>query len=210
MVRRFDRHRQLHCRFGHGHGFIGTPELGAIDHVCPVNQLFHRTRIEPKFFFRHMRQELGAGPVIGIVKLLLLVALAIMLSVLRRKKGALVMVKPPGDLGRRRVLKIDDHVFIAIEVALVKKRSGAMHQTAELEGCVRANALAVEAIKHGRRCGSVKALAVVEHPYFQSALSFVPLESGNSKATRNDIRRTLLSSDRVWISSRKTNPNSYL
>src|SRR5262249_8256455 len=79
-----------------------------------------------------------------------------------------------------------------------------MHQAGELELGIGTNAFAIEAIKHGSRCRPVKALAVVKHPDFQSALSFAHLSFGNSKATRNDTWQTLLSSEPHGSESRET------
>ncbi len=80
-----------------------------------------------------MRQKAGAGRVIGIEELVraahrVLLAVEKALLVFRRQKRRLMMVEPPCDLRRSRVLEVDDGVLIAAEFALVKQRAGAMHQ----------------------------------------------------------------------------------
>jgi hypothetical protein len=36
-------------------------------------------------------------------------------SIFRRKESALMMIEPPGQLGRVRVLEVHDYVLIAVE-----------------------------------------------------------------------------------------------
>ena len=66
------------------------------------------------------------------------------LLVLGREKGRQMMVEPPCDLGRGRVLEVDDGVFIAGKLALVEERAGAMHQAVIFVAGVGGDALAVE------------------------------------------------------------------
>src|SRR6185312_6773738 len=142
--------------------FFRTLELCAVDNIGPANQLFYRARIEAKLLLRHMRQELGAGFVFRIKELLALVAQAIMLRIFRREKSALMMVKPPGNLGRSGILEIDNGILIAIEIGFIEERACAMHQSCELEVHIRPDAFAIEAGKQRRRGCSVKTFAVTK------------------------------------------------
>lgn len=73
-----------------------------------------------------------------------------------------MMVEPPGDTRRGGVLEIDDGVFVTDELAFVKKRTGAVHESVILVGSFRVHTLAMEPCKE--RCGasSVEAFVVVE------------------------------------------------
>ena len=86
------------------------------------------------------------------------------------------MVEPPANFRRGRVFKIDDHIFIAIEVLLIEQRARPVHQAAELKIHVVADPLPVETGKQRSRCSSIEALIVKEDPDFHSALPF-PLVS---------------------------------
>src|SRR6185437_7308562 len=89
------------------------------------------------------------------------------LRIFRREKGALMMVKPPGNLRRSRILKVDNGIFIAVKIGFIKERACTMHQPCELEVHIRSDAFAIEAGKQRRRGCSVKTFAVKKDPYFQ-------------------------------------------
>src|SRR5215471_15739298 len=110
-----------------------------------------------------------------------------MVGVFRAKEGALMMVKPPRDTRRWRVLKINDGVFIAVEVGLVEQRAGPVYQAGELKFGVFIDDFPVKAGKQGRRGGPVKTLVVVKDPNLHSALS--PRVGGKCKSITNDIPR---------------------
>jgi hypothetical protein len=55
-----------------------------------------------------------------------------------------VVIEPPGDFGRRRVFEVDNGVFVAGKVGLVKQGAGAVDEAPELVGGVGANAFLVE------------------------------------------------------------------
>ena len=84
------------------------------------------------------------------------------LMVLLGKKGREVVVEPPCDARRGRVLEVDDGVFVAGEIAFVEERSGAVHQPVILVDRVRHHALAVESREERGAASSVEALVVVE------------------------------------------------
>jgi hypothetical protein len=56
-----------------------------------------------------------------------------------------MVVEPPGDARRGRVLEVDDGVLIAGEVGLLKERAGAVDEAVVLVERVGGDALAVEA-----------------------------------------------------------------
>src|SRR5260370_6147979 len=105
------------------------------------------------------------------------------------------MIKPPGDLGRGRILEVDNDIFLAIKVPFIKKSAGAVHQAAELKLGIRPYPLAVKTREHGGRSGAVKALAMIKNPYFQSIHPSQQLREKTFKAIRNDTCTWLLSSD---------------
>jgi hypothetical protein len=89
------------------------------------------------------------------------------LGVSGREEGALVMIEPPGDLGRTGVLEIDDSILVAVELLLVEKRARTMDQAGEDEFGVLANALAIKTREQRGGGSSVKAFVVIEDPYSQ-------------------------------------------
>jgi hypothetical protein len=101
-----------------------------------------------------------------------------MLGVGLSQKRALVMIKPPRDLGRAGILEIDDGVLIAVELLLVKQGARPVDKASELEFRITANALAVKAGKQCSRGRSIKALIVIENANSQM---HSPLEQ-NSRA----------------------------
>ena len=85
------------------------------------------------------------------------------------------MVEPPGNFGRTRVLEINDGILVAIKFGFIKKRSGAMQQSAENELRIFANALLIKTRKQGGRAGPIEALVVIKDFDSQSAaISVVP------------------------------------
>ena len=85
-----------------------------------------------------------------------------MLVILGREEGRLVVIEPPGDLGRGGVLEIDDGVFVAGEVALVKQGAGAMDKAVILIVSSRVDALAMEACEERSRACTVKTFVVIK------------------------------------------------
>ncbi|HEX8811517.1 MAG TPA: hypothetical protein VF742_05955 [Terracidiphilus sp.] len=72
--------------------------------------------------------ETGTGFEIGVVELAVALILLKVLGVSRREEGALVMVEPPGNVGRTGVFEIDNSVFVTVELFLVEQRTGAVDQ----------------------------------------------------------------------------------
>src|SRR5438309_3113588 len=187
VVGGFNGHRQLHGWLGHFHGFFRTLKLGAVNNIGPANQLFNGMGIKAKFLLCHMRQKFGAGSVFRVEKLPAFIAKAIMVRVFRREECALMMVKPPGDLWRRGIFKIDDGVLVAIEISLIEESARAMDQSGELEVHVRPDAFAVEARKQRGRGRPVKTFAVKKDPDLQKTFLYSEKLNALSKATRYDI-----------------------
>jgi hypothetical protein len=115
-------------------------------------------------------QKAGTGDVFGIVELPL-ACLRIKLSrqemgvVLRRQESAQMVVEPPGDRWRGRILKVDNRVFIAAEFSFVEQRAGAVHQTAEFVFRGGRDAFAMEARKQRGRTCAVKTFVVIKNAY---------------------------------------------
>lgn len=98
-----------------------------------------------------------------------------------------MVIKPPGNFGRRRIFEIDNGVLITVKIFFIEQRAGAVHQARELKIDVRANTLAIKTRKQGRRGGSVKTFAVKKHPDFQKTFLMLVKIGAPGKATRNDI-----------------------
>ena len=87
-----------------------------------------------------------------------------MLGVLRGEKGALMVVKPPGDFRRGGILEVHDGVLVAIKIRFIKECACPVNQSGELKLRVRADALAIKTREQGRRCRPIETLAVKEDP----------------------------------------------
>ena len=88
---------------------------------APVNELRERLHVESEFGAGYVGQQLGAGLIVSIVKLVAAAVLAEILGVGGSKERALVMVKPPGHARRAGIFEIDDGIFIAIKERLPGK-----------------------------------------------------------------------------------------
>src|SRR4051812_16981932 len=75
----------------------------------------------------------------------------------RREERALMMIKPPGDAGRIRILEIDDHIFIAVEYAVVERLTRAVSHARQPELAVRIHAFAIKSRKNSGGRGSIEA-----------------------------------------------------
>jgi hypothetical protein len=140
----------------------------AIDHVGPVHEFSHRGRIESEALLRDHRNEAGARLEGRIVKLFITLVPLKVSRVGSGEKRALMMVEPPGNLGRAGVLEVDDRIFVTIEMRFVKQRSGSMQEAGKNKVRITADALAVKAGEERRGAGSVKALVMIENSDFQS------------------------------------------
>jgi len=84
-----------------------------------------------------------------------------------------VVIEPPGNLRRGRILEVHDGVFVAGELAFVKQRSGTMDQAVVLVSGVFGDAFAMESRKQRGGAGAVKAFVVIEDPNPQNSHSLV-------------------------------------
>ena len=77
-----------------------------------------------------------------------------------------MMIEPPGDGRRSRILKIDNGILIAGKFPLVKQGSGAVDQSAEFIIRARSDAFAMEAREQRGRTGSIETFIVIKNTYF--------------------------------------------
>src|SRR5258708_9230920 len=84
-----------------------------------------------------------------------------------RKKSALVVIEPPGDLRRAGILEIDDGILVAVKLLLVKESARAMQQAGIDEVHIAADSFPVETGEQGRRASPVKTLVVIKDPHSQ-------------------------------------------
>ena len=169
VLRGFDDQGQLHRRRGHLHRRLRALIQRAVHDVGPVNQLGNRLRIEPELRRPDMRQKAGAGCVVGIEKFPRCRTPGPSGS-LRKcswscgvRNAREMMVEPPGDLRRGRILEVDNRVLVAGKLALIKQRASPMHQPVIIVGGVLRDALAMEPRKQRCGTGPVETLVVVEH-----------------------------------------------
>ena len=167
ILRGLDDQCQLHRRCGHLDGRFGALVQCTVHDVGPVNQVGDRCGIESETCRADVRQKAGARGVVRIEELArsadrVLLAGKKMLVILRGEKGREMVVEPPGNARRGRVLEVDNRVFIARKLTLVEECTGAMDEAVIVIPCVAVDALAMKARKEGRGAGSVEALVVIE------------------------------------------------
>src|SRR5882724_6657011 len=130
----------------------------------PMNQIAQRFRIKTKFRLSDKRDEFSAGLAGCIEKLLSRFVLAKVSFILRREKCRLVMIEPPGQLFRWRILEIDDRVFIAVKhIAFEQEVPGAMQQAAIFNVGVVVNSFEIKTGKRRRRGNAVKTMSVIKN-----------------------------------------------
>jgi hypothetical protein len=79
-----------------------------------------------------------------------------------------VVIEPPRDARRGRVLEIDNRVFVACEFALIKESPGAMHQPVVVVNGIARDALAVKVREQRGAASSVKTFVMVEDTNLQN------------------------------------------
>ena len=102
-----------------------------------------------------------------------------------REKRALVMIEPPGNVGRTGVLEVDDGVFVAVKVFLIEERACPVEQSGVDELPVAANTFPIEARKQRSRTRTIKTLVVIKNPNSQ-ACSF-PTRPPGPKVKTNRV-----------------------
>ena len=85
-----------------------------------------------------------------------------------------MVIEPPCDARRGRVLEVDDSVLVACELAFVKECAGAVNQAVVGVGRAGVDALAME--PREQRCGAcpIEALVVIEDANLQAVHSPAP------------------------------------
>lgn len=132
-----------------------------------------------------------------------------MLHILGPQKSALMMVEPPGQSGRGRILEIDNHILVAIKYSALKRVRCFVRHPSVQEFGFRMNTLAVKARENSSRRRAIEAFIVeadsnVQFPlpplaYRQTSLrgksikmdapyALVKRQAGR-KETRNRFRR---------------------
>jgi hypothetical protein len=129
-----------------------------------VHEIGNRLRVEAEALLGDHGNEACTGFEIRIVELPVALVLLKMGRIVRTQERALVVVEPPGNLGRTRVLEIDDGVLVASEVFLVEERACAVQQATVFKIDVTADALAVKPSEERGGGGSVEAFVVKENP----------------------------------------------
>jgi len=96
---------------------------------------------------RDHRDEAGTGFETGIIKFAVGLFLLKVRSIGGAQESAFVMIEPPGDFRRRRVLEIHNRILVSGEVGFVEQRTGTVEKAGKLELDVTADPLAVKAGK---------------------------------------------------------------
>jgi hypothetical protein len=80
-----------------------------------------------------------------------------------------MMIEPPGEKRRGRVLEVHDGILSAgIKPALLKQESGTVHQPAIVKPLHRPDTLSVKAREQRRRTRAIKTFIVIKDPTVQS------------------------------------------
>src|ERR1700730_2134226 len=78
----------------------------------------------------------------------------------RREKRALMMIKPPGYLGRVRILEIHNHILVAVKQPVLPGVLGAVCHPREREIGAVVETLAIETIEQRSGCCAVETTVV--------------------------------------------------
>jgi len=110
-----------------------------------------------------------------------------------------MMIKPPGNFFRARILKIHDHILIPIEIGFIEQSAGAMQKARIEEHHIITNSLAIESGKQRCRGGAIETTIMIKNFDSQKLPHSLPLAAGQFlvpglKGNRNAISETLLSS----------------
>ena len=173
ILARFDDQGELHGGLGHFDRGLGALVESAIHNVRPVDQLRYRRRVKTETGLRDVGDKTGAGGVVRVVEMAITRAAVPlpckkMLLIRRGKKGAQMVIEPPGDARRSAVLEVDNRVLVTGKVRLLKERAGPMHQPVKTVLCIRADAFAVKAHEERSRARSIKAPVVIENADLQT------------------------------------------
>src|ERR1700690_1572231 len=133
-----------------------------------MNQLGERLGVESEFLRRDGGQEFRAGFESWIVEFLARAVLLEIGGIFRREKRALMMIEPPGQARRTRVLEIHDGVLVPVEYTILKRLRSLMRHSRIAEFGLRIDSLAVKPRENRGRRGPVEALIVEEDFYVHS------------------------------------------
>src|SRR5690348_10493615 len=111
--RRLNHEGQLRGGFGDFHGSLRRRVLRAVNDVAPMNQIFEWPRIKSKFVLRYRSDEFGARAIVWLIKHVRDGMFSKLPGILRSEERALVMIEPPGQFRRVRILEVHDHILIA-------------------------------------------------------------------------------------------------
>ena len=171
---RFDDQRQLHRWRGHLHRRLRALIEGAIDDVRPTGSIPRpEAGSKPNRVSAMWGDEAGAGGVCRVIETpvdetAVLQTAQVLGVVFWSQKGAEVVIEPPCQAGRGRILEVDNGVFIPGEIVILEQGPRPMHQTVVLVFYVGANALPVKTGKQRGRAGSVETAIVIEDAHLQS------------------------------------------
>ena len=76
-----------------------------------------------------------------------------------------MVIEPPRDLRRVRVLEVHDHILVAVEQPALPGIRGAVRHTAEMEFGGSVEAFTVEAVEERGGGGAIEAAIVETEPY---------------------------------------------
>src|SRR5215470_17343500 len=82
------------------------------------------------------------------------------------QESRLMMIEPPRQFWRRRVLEIDNRIFIAVEHVFVEKIAGPVQQTAVVHLSLLIDSFVIKPGEGGRRSDAVKAVTVIKDAKF--------------------------------------------
>src|SRR5229473_5186525 len=190
--RGFNHQGELRGRLGKLDGRLRRRILRSVNDVAPVDQVRERLGIEAELFAGNGRDELGAGLVLRLVKHVRTRVRAELLGVGRGKKGALVMVEPPGHFRGVGKFEIHDDVLVAIEEAGFPGLRGPVGHAREAELRVLVEAFAIKTVKESGGSSAIKAAIVKAEPDLGHKRASSPLRipSARGKWRRSQPRCT--------------------
>ena len=130
-----------------------------------------RLIVETKLIARNIGDEFRARLARGVEKFLAGLVSAKVSFVFGSQKRRLVMIKPPGQFFRGRILEVDDRIFVAVEQREIEKVSRTMQQTAVVDFRFRMNAFFVEAREGCGRGDAVEAVTVIKQTKFHRLIN---------------------------------------
>jgi hypothetical protein len=109
---------------------------------------------------KHLGDKLGAGSICGVVEFLSTFVGPELSFILAAEECALVMIEPPIQARITGILKVDDRVFVSIELNVPKKMAGAMGQSLIYKFAVFVDCVLIEVAENGRGRQTIEAIVV--------------------------------------------------